>query len=62
MKPYSRPTLAQECIKPRPPVPSMTRDVMAGPVSTFTATDPKNNTPSALLKRPGNLGYGTRMG
>lgn len=49
-------------IRPTPVTPSATRDVMAGPVSTFIPLDPKNNTPRSMLMRPGKLGLGTRMG
>jgi hypothetical protein len=40
----------------------MNHDVMCGPENTFTAQDPANNTPKALLYRPGNLRLGTKMG
>lgn len=58
MKPMkkSAPSSYKSAIKPAPVSPSATRDVMAGPVSTFVPL-----TPSNLLKRPG-LGLGTRMG
>lgn len=36
-------------------------DVMAGPAHNFTPLAPSQNTPRALLRRPG-LGFGTRMG
>ncbi len=49
----------------RPAMPDMrpkaTFDVMAGPPHKFVPIAPAQNTPRALLARPG-LGLGTRMG
>jgi len=57
MKPMKKAASSyKSAITPAPVTPSATRDVMAGPVSTFVPQSPVN-----LLKRPG-LGLGTRMG
>lgn len=60
------PVMAKKTAIIRPTMPDMRPvakfDVMAGPRPLFRPLAPSQNTPKALLLRPGNLGLGTRMG